>query len=258
MSDLQIPSEKKPLRKRAIYILPNLFTSASLFLGFLCMTLSFEGFHGQAALCIFFSAFMDGLDGKVARLTGTSSEFGVQYDSLADLVAFGAAPAVLVWSWHLQAYGRLGIGVAFLVMACAALRLARFNVAASSTHSQNRFFIGLPSPAAGCTLAGFVLLINRTPETLGLNIPLLTLSISALVALLMVSRVRYYSFKEIDWAKKHPFRTMVSLFLVFIAVFSRPDIFIFLIMFIYIIIGICYTYVYVPLRARKLIKTAQE
>ena len=147
--------EEKPVR-RGVYILPNLFTTASLFTGFLAMLLAVQGNIEGSALAILFSALMDGLDGKVARLTNTASEFGIQYDSLADLVAFGVAPAFTSWMWVLEGYGKLGIGVAFLYVACTALRLARFNVCVTTV--SKKFFVGLPCPAAGCAVAMFILL----------------------------------------------------------------------------------------------------
>ena len=137
-----------------MYILPNLFTTASLFTGFLAMLLAVQGNIEGSALAILFSALMDGLDGKVARLTNTASEFGIQYDSLADLVAFGVAPAFTSWMWVLEGYGKLGIGVAFLYVACTALRLARFNVCVTTV--SKKFFVGLPCPAAGCAVAMLV------------------------------------------------------------------------------------------------------
>lgn len=138
--------EQKPVR-RGVYILPNLFTTASLFTGFLAMLLAVQGNIEGSALAILFSALMDGLDGKVARLTNTASEFGIQYDSLADLVAFGVAPAFTSWMWVLEGYGKLGIGVAFLYVACTALRLARFNVCVTTV--SKKFFVGLPCRPPG-------------------------------------------------------------------------------------------------------------
>lgn len=245
-----------PLKRRAVYILPNLFTTASVFLGFLSILFSIQGFYDSAAYYIFFAAFMDGFDGKVARLTGTTSEFGIQYDSLADLLSFGMAPALLVWNWGLHDYGRLGIGFSFVFLACAALRLARFNVAAPLQATQKKFFIGLPSPAAGCALASFVLFIpyyERVITFIPTSIFLLVLTLT--VALLMVSRVRYFSFKEFEWGKKHPFQTLVLGLLLFLIFFSMPRLFIFPFGFCYILSGIIYTFIYIPLKSRKIIKT---
>ena len=143
---------KKP--HKGVYLLPNMITTLSMFLGFLSMVWAVQGRFEAAGMAILLSALMDGLDGKVARLTNTASEFGVQYDSLADLVAFGLAPAILLWQWQLQLFGRLGVAAAFIYAACGALRLARFNVSTAAVGK--RFFIGLPIPAGGCTLVTFV------------------------------------------------------------------------------------------------------
>ena len=172
--------EEKPVR-RGVYILPNLFTTASLFTGFLAMLLAVQGNIEGSALAILFSALMDGLDGKVARLTNTASEFGIQYDSLADLVAFGVAPAFTSWMWVLEGYGKLGIGVAFLYVACTALRLARFNVCVTTV--SKKFFVGLPCPAAGCAVAMFILFSSYLPSWLEARTPFLGLVVTFVMAI---------------------------------------------------------------------------
>ena len=164
-----------------MYILPNLFTTASLFTGFLAMLLAVQGNIEGSALAILFSALMDGLDGKVARLTNTASEFGIQYDSLADLVAFGVAPAFTSWMWVLEGYGKLGIGVAFLYVACTALRLARFNVCVTTV--SKKFFVGLPCPAAGCAVAMFILFSSYLPSWLEARTPFLGLVVTFVMAI---------------------------------------------------------------------------
>ncbi len=244
-------AKRTSIRRKAVYILPNLFTSAAIFLGFYSIILGIGGHYRQAAFCIFFAALMDGLDGKVARLTNTQSEFGIQYDSLSDLTSFGMAPAVMMWTWQLHNFGRLGISVAFLILACAALRLARFNVSTSITPSSaanKKFFTGLPSPAAGCALASFVLFSNYLPRFLTAYLENITLVLSAFTAILMVTRIRYFAFKDLDFVKKHPLGTLVSIIVVFGIVFSRPSLFIFIFFFIYMIAGILYTYFYIPYR----------
>ncbi len=238
---------KKPV-PRAFYILPNLFTTASLFTAFWSVVFSAQGHFIEAAYAITFSAVMDGIDGKVARLTGTASEFGVQYDSLADVVAFGLAPAFLVWQWHLHAFNRLGLGIAFLIVACAALRLARFNV--STAVASKKFFIGLPSPAAGCTIAFYILFAKHVPSWFLPYLPNVTLVLSAVVALLMVSRVRYFAFKEYGFLQTHGFRYMVALLLIFVCVLAAPTLLLFLILFAYIVSGLVYTFVVLPQRGR--------
>ena len=238
-SGIERPSMKSTLRG-SVYILPNLFTTASLFAGFWSLILTVHGQFDNAAMAILFGALMDGLDGKVARLTNTASEFGIQYDSLADLVSFGVAPAFMVWGWQLAEFGRLGVGVCFLFAACTALRLARFNV--STKVISKRFFIGLPSPAAGCTLALFVLFSSSIPAWMSVALPVLTLVLSICTGLLMVSRVRYFSFKEYGFIKAHPFRSMVAVVVVFSLIFSAPRTLGFLFCALYIVTGIIYSF----------------
>ena len=237
---------------RGIYILPNLLTTASLFGGFLCMILAAAGQVETAAGAIFFSAVMDGLDGKIARLTHSSSQFGIEYDSLADLTAFGAAPAFLAWSWQLEVFHRLGIAVSFLFLVCAALRLARFNLNAGTV--SKRFFIGLPSPAAGCSLAAFVLFSPLLPSFLQSSLPHITLGISFIVPILMISRVRYFSFKEFDYLRVHRFRSLVAVLLIFVLLFSMPRQFFFFGGLGYILSGLIYTFLLLPRRNRQILR----
>ncbi len=251
-----IPSQKKlALRKRAIYVLPNLFTTSSIFFAFFSIILASQGRFTAAAYCIFVSAFLDGIDGKVARLTGTSSEFGVQYDSLADLVAFGMAPSLLIWHWSLLDFGRAGVGVSFLFLTCAALRLARFNVSAALEPNEKKFFIGLPSPAAGSIIASFILFSPYMVEIPFVNTSIFHLGICMLTGLLMVSRVRYFSFKEFDFVKKHPLQFIVFVLVLFVLIFSEPRLFLFPIFFVYVLSGILYTYIYVPITNRRFRKS---
>ena len=156
------PQEKKLPVHKSIYLLPNLITALSMFMGILSLVWAVQSRFEEAGLAIVLSALLDGMDGKVARLTHTASEFGVQYDSLADLIAFGLAPAFLLWQWQLEGLGRFGVVVAFLFAACGALRLARFNISTAVTGK--RFFIGLPIPAAGCTVVAFLYFAGILPE----------------------------------------------------------------------------------------------
>lgn len=236
--------DKLPLHK-GVYILPNLFTTASLFSGFMAMLWAAEGHYEWSAMGILFSALMDGLDGKVARLTRTASEFGVQYDSLADLAAFGIAPSFMVYAWLLHDFGRFGIGAAFLFAACAALRLARFNVAAAAGASK-KFFIGMPAPAAGCTLATLVFFTPYLPEFMQIAVPAFVLLLTILLGFLMVSRVRYYAFKEFGFITAHKFSSMVTVTLLFVLVISAPKLLGFLMFFVYLVVGLVYTFVLLP------------
>lgn len=241
---------------RGAYILPNLFTSASLFAGFFSLVLALQSHFDAAAFAIFFSAVMDGLDGKVARLTGTASEFGVQFDSLADVVAFGVAPAFLAWSWQLHSFGRLGLAVSFLFLVCAALRLARFNV--SVGHISKRFFIGLPSPAGGCTFAGFVIFADYLPAGAHMFVAGTALVLCFFVPLLLVSRVRYFSFKEVTFMKVHPYRVFVGIITLCIVVFSFPRLTIFLFCLLYILSGLAYSFILLPRRNKQILRNLAQ
>jgi CDP-diacylglycerol--serine O-phosphatidyltransferase len=241
MHSVKIPKHK------SVYILPNLFTTASLFSGFLGILWASGGHYESCAIAVFFSALMDGLDGKVARLTGTASEFGIQFDSLADLVAFGVTPGFLIFHAYLQPYDRLGIAVAFLFTVCSALRLARFNLQTATANK--RFFTGLPTPAAGCALAGIVLIAPFLPDFLqGGATSALALILTGGIAFLMVSTIRYASFKELGAFRAHPFRNMVVVILFFALGVAYPRIFGFLFLFGYILSGLVYTFFILPRR----------
>ena len=239
--------EKLPVRK-GVYILPNLFTTASLFTGFMAVIWASQGNFEWSAMGILFSALMDGLDGKVARLTRTSSEFGVQYDSLADLAAFGIAPGFMAYAWLLKDYGNIGTTAAFLFATCSALRLARFNVAAAAGGSK-KFFVGMPTPAAGCTLATLVFFVPYLPEFFMPALPGFALILTILLGFLMVSRVRYYAFKEFGFITAHKFSSMVTAILLFVLISSAPKLLGFLMFFGYLVAGIVYTYVILPRKA---------
>lgn len=241
---------KKP--HKGVYLLPNMITTLSMFLGFLSMVWAVQGRFEAAGMAILLSALMDGLDGKVARLTNTASEFGVQYDSLADLVAFGLAPAILLWQWQLETFGRLGVAAAFIYAACGALRLARFNV--STVAVGKRFFIGLPIPAGGCTLVTFVFFAALFPGFMRPVTPYLALLLAVGAGILMVSRVRYFSFKEYDFLRAHPIRTMIAFLFVLALVVSLPRLMGFALCALYIAGGLVYTLVILPRRNRQLLR----
>ncbi len=244
-------STERATPRRGVYILPNLFTTASLFAGFVGLIWASEGNYALCATAILFSALMDGLDGKVARLTNTASEFGVQYDSLADLVAFGVVPGFMLYSWQLHQFGRLGIAVAFLFAACSALRLARFNVSTAVT--PKKFFIGLPTPAGGCTLATLVFFEPYLPEYLTQYFAPFALALTFIISFLLVSRVRYASFKEYGFLKAHPFSSMVSAILLFVLIASEPKLLGFVVFAGYIISGPVYTFAFLSRRSSKLL-----
>ncbi|MBO4318607.1 MAG: CDP-diacylglycerol--serine O-phosphatidyltransferase [Mailhella sp.] len=224
---------------RGVYVLPNLFTASSMFAAFLSMTNAMGGRFTAAAYCIFISALLDGLDGKVARLTHTASRFGVEFDSLADQVAFGVAPAVLAWTWQLNQFGRLGAAVAFLYAVCAGMRLARFNVDVGVV--SKKFFIGLPSPASGCLLPAFMLFIPYLPDFLAARLPHVTLILCIVAPLLMVTRIRYFSFKEYGFIQAHPFRILVAAVMLLVLLLTYPSFWLFMTLFVYVLSGMVYT-----------------
>ncbi|WP_210396992.1 CDP-diacylglycerol--serine O-phosphatidyltransferase [Motiliproteus sediminis] len=209
----------KPRRSRGIYLLPNLFTTAALFSGFYAIIAAMNGSFEKAAVAIFVSMVLDGLDGRVARMTNTQSEFGAQYDSLADMVSFGVAPALVTFSWALGTLGKVGWVAAFIYVAGAALRLARFNTQIGSV--DKRFFVGLPSPAAAATLAGMVW-VGTEMEVVTHNYAILAAVLVAGSGLLMVSNVYYHSFKEIDLKGKVPFVSLLAVVMVFAVVSIDP------------------------------------
>lgn len=235
---------KKPAK--GVYLLPNMLTTLSMFLGFLAIIWSGQGRFEGACMAILVSALMDSLDGKVARLTNTSSDFGVQYDSLADLVAFGLAPAILLWNWQLINLGRMGVAAAFIYTSCGALRLARFNI--TTYNIGKRFFIGLPIPAGGCTLVTFVFFARTFPESIQTMVPWLALFLVICTGLLMVSNVRYFSFKEYDIFRAHPVLTMIAFLFLLGLIISLPRFFSFTYCLLYIAGGLTYTFLLLPRR----------
>ena len=204
---------------RGIYLLPNLFTTASLFSGFYAIVAGMDGNFDNAAIAIFVSMILDGLDGRVARMTNTQSEFGAEYDSLADMVAFGVAPALVAFSFNLQSLGNLGWIATFIYVAGAALRLARFNTQIGSV--DKRYFVGLPSPAAAAVVAGFVWATHSFEQTKVLTF--FTMFVVASAGVLMVSNVLYHSFKEVDMKRRVPFTALLVMVLIFAVVALEPS-----------------------------------
>ena len=202
-------------RRKGIYILPNLFTLAALFGGFFAIVMAMNGDYDRAAIGIFCAMVLDSLDGRVARMTGTQSAFGEQMDSLSDMVSFGAAPALIAYMWALQGLGRWGWIAAFVYCACAALRLARFNV--NTGVVDKRFFQGLPSPAAAALVMGFIWLLTDAgvhpgQDLLGLSwvhITWVMFGFTLYAGLTMVTNVPFYSFKDLHMKKSVPFAAIV-------------------------------------------------
>jgi CDP-diacylglycerol--serine O-phosphatidyltransferase len=232
LSEKQV--EKAESIKKGIYILPNLFTTGSLFAGFYSMVASLNGNFEVAALWVFASAVFDGLDGKVARLTGTTSKFGVEYDSLADLVSFGVTPGLMMYAWALKPFGRLGWLAAFLFVVCGALRLARFNVQVNTVESKR--FVGLPIPAAASMVSATVLLFHHFGWPSSYK-RLAIIVLIYLLAFLMVSSFRYYSFKDPALIKRQPFGFLLLAVVLLIVVAAEPAVMTFAIMLCYVVSG---------------------
>jgi CDP-diacylglycerol--serine O-phosphatidyltransferase len=220
--------------RKGIYVLPNLFTTANLFCGFYSTIASVKGMYEIAAITMLIAVVLDSLDGRIARMTHTTSRFGGEYDSLCDLVTFGVAPAILLYNWSLFAYGKWGWLAAFLFVTCGALRLARFNVQVGVIDS--RFFNGLPIPGGAAVVATGVILyyyvggVGRFPEVS-------ILIGSAAVALFMVSSIKYYSFKDLNFFSRKPFMSFVLIVLILVVVVANPEIMLFTFAFGYSLSG---------------------
>ncbi|MCT8985486.1 CDP-diacylglycerol--serine O-phosphatidyltransferase [Shewanella phaeophyticola] len=227
-------SSNQTVKNKGIYLLPNLFTTAGLFSGFYAVISSMNGHFESAAIAIFIAMICDGLDGRVARLTNTQSDFGAEYDSMADMVSFGMAPAILVYNWALQDLGKIGWLASFIYCACAALRLARFNTQVGV--ADKRFFQGLASPAAAALIAGSIWSGSKY-DIDPTNISYMVAFVTALTGLLMVSNFRYHSFKEVDWRGKVNFIVMLLLVGVFVVVSVEPAIILCLGFYIYALSG---------------------
>ncbi len=222
---------KKENLKRGIFLLPNLLTSMSLLGGFYAIVACFDGKFDHAAIAIFISAALDGLDGRLARLTHTTSKFGAEYDSLADLVAFGLAPGVLIFTWALRPFGRYGWLAAFLYVVCGALRLARFNVQISRVESKR--FNGLPIPAAAALVASTVLLFFYLGKGQEMAKHITVLLLVYMLAFLMISNIKFYSFKELNLKRRMPFRLLVGLIFVMVVIVAEPPVTLFILFFAY-------------------------
>ena len=206
-------------RRRGIYLLPNLFTTGCLFAGFYAIVAAMNGRYEPAAIAIFVAMVMDSLDGRVARLTNTQSDFGAQYDSLADMVSFGLAPGLVIYTWALSGLGKLGWIAAFVYTACAALRLARFNTQVAT--GDKRYFQGLPSPAAAAVITGMMWVGHDYNADVGyLRIPAFLLTF--IIGVLMVSTIRYHSFKDLDLRGKVPFVAILIMVMVYVFISIDP------------------------------------
>lgn len=205
-------------RRRGIYLLPNIFTTGAMFAGFYAIVASMNGHFEKAAIAIFIAMILDGVDGRVARMTNTQSEFGAEYDSLSDMVSFGVAPALVMYQWSLSSmvdlgwqWGKLGWLAAFIYTACAAMRLARFNTQVGT--ADKRYFQGLPSPSAAALIAALVW-VGVDHSVVGADISKYVVVLTIALGLLMVSNILFYSFKEIHFKGKAPFYSILIVVLV--------------------------------------------
>lgn len=217
-AEVEADSSPKP-RNKGIYLLPNLFTTGALFSGFYAIVAGMDGNFESAAIAIFISMILDGLDGRVARMTNTQSDFGAEYDSLADMVSFGVAPALVTFSWALQDLGKVGWVAAFVYVAGAALRLARFNTQIDT--ADKNYFTGLASPAAAAIVAGTVWAFSETGAT-GQDVAWVMAILVPLAGVLMVSNFQYHSFKGLDLKGKVPFVAMLAVVMIFVVVSIDP------------------------------------
>ncbi len=227
-------NEKRENLRKGVYLLPNLITAGGIFAGFYVIIASTSGEYQKAAWFIMLAAVFDGLDGKVARLTGTASKFGVELDSLADVISFGVAPGVLLYEWALRPFGKLGWLAAFLYVICGALRLARFNVQVSTVES--RRFIGMPIPAAACIVATCVLLFYELGGTGTVKMVSMVILVF-LLAFLMVSNIKYLSLKDPELFKRQPFIMLVLAIIMLIVIVAKPEVMLFLIGMAYLVSG---------------------
>lgn len=234
MSDDCIRSYKRDNLRKGVYLLPNLVTAGGIFAGFYAIIASTDGNFSRAAWFILLAGIFDGLDGKVARLTGTTSKFGVELDSLADVISFGVAPGVLLYNWALQPFGKLGWLAAFLYVICGALRLARFNVQVSTVESKR--FVGLPIPAAAAIVATCVLLFYELGGTGTIKMVSMVVLVF-LLAFLMVSNIKYFSLKDPDLFKRQPFIMLVVAIMLLIVIVAKPEVMLFVIGMIYMFSG---------------------
>lgn len=225
---------KQKEQHSGIYLLPNLLTTASLFAAFYSIVASLKAQYEVAAVAIFIGMVADGLDGRIARMTNTQTAFGAEYDSLSDMVTFGVAPALLLYSWSLQQLGKVGWLVAFIYTAAVALRLARFNTQVET--ADKRYFQGLACPPAAGVVASFTWLCYQNNWE-HLFISILAAVIVTLSAVLMVSNIRYYSFKELDFKGKVPFLHVLVIVILFVAIAASPSVVLFIASMLYALSG---------------------
>ena len=225
--------EGTPVQRKGIYLLPNALTTASLFSGFYAIVSAANGVFDNAAIAIFVSMILDGLDGRVARMTNTQSKFGEEYDSLADMVAFGVAPGMVAFFWSLNGLGKVGWAITFIYVAGAALRLARFNTQIGSV--DKKYFVGLPSPSAAACVAGLVWCFHQFEPAAWLT--LLTIIVVGGTGVMMVSNSLYRSFKDLDMRGRVPFAAILLVVLILVVIALDPATVLFSAFLIYALSG---------------------
>lgn len=225
--------EGAKVRRKGVYLLPNALTTASLFSGFYAIVAAANGVYDNAAIAIFVSMVLDGLDGRVARMTNTQSKFGEEYDSLADMVAFGVAPGLVAFFWSLNAFGKVGWAITFIYLAGAALRLARFNTQIGSV--DKKYFVGLPSPSAAACVAGLVWCFHSFESSTWLT--LLTMVVVGGTGVLMVSNILYPSFKDLDLKGRVPFAAILLVVLALVVIALDPATVLFAVFLLYALSG---------------------
>ena len=232
-----VSEDGKKVTRKGIYLLPNLLTTASLFSGFFSIVSAINGNFIASGMALFAAQMLDGLDGRVARLTNSQSLFGAQYDSLCDVISFGLAPAIIVFLWGLDSLGQTGWVFSFFYVAAAALRLARFN---TYIGSEDTYFKGLPSPVASAMVVYFVWAMSSygvQGEEVGSILAIFTAILTGCVSLLMVVNIPYYSFKEIELKKRVPFFSMLIVVFIFALISIDPPIVLALCAFVYVVSG---------------------
>ena len=232
-----VSEDGKKVTRKGIYLLPNLLTTASLFSGFFSIVSAINGNFIASGMALFAAQMLDGLDGRVARLTNSQSLFGAQYDSLCDVISFGLAPAIIVFLWGLDSLGQTGWVFSFFYVAAAALRLARFN---TYIGSEDTYFKGLPSPVASAMVVYFVWAMSSygvQGEAVGSILAIFTAVLTGCVSLLMVVNIPYYSFKEIELKKRVPFFSMLFVVFIFALISIDPPIVLALCAFVYVVSG---------------------
>lgn len=227
----EVSEDGRKVRRRGIFLLPNLLTTGALFAGFFAVISAMNGQFHNACLAIVAAMILDGLDGRVARLTNTQSAFGAEYDSLSDLVAFGLAPALICFSWALSQLGTLGWTAAFFYVACAALRLARFNLQLGTVNK--RIFVGLASPSAAGLVVFMVWAADEYAIEVNTFVALIAAAVTLLAGLFMVLNVHYYSFKDMDFKNRVPFFVILMVILLFVIISWDPPVVLFVMAVLY-------------------------